>query len=138
VGVGEAASADALSRGMQGLAVRIARGVNRAAARKGKLWGDRFHARVLRSPREVRLALCYVLQNARRHATTADAIIDPAWIDPCSSGKWFDGWRSLPEGVAPPDGPPPVAPAQTWVLSIGWRRRGLIRIDEVPPAAFRG
>ncbi len=77
----EANGGEALSRGMQGLAIRIARGVNRAAGRKGKLWADRYHARILRSPREVRLALCYVLQNTRRHATTESEIVDPEWID---------------------------------------------------------
>jgi len=133
----EASGAEALSRGMQGLAIRIARGVNRAAGRSGKLWADRFHARVLRSPREVRLAVCYVLQNTRRHATTERELVDPSWIDPRSSGPWFDGWRSLPHGFDPPLGPPPTSPSQTWLLSRGWRRGGLIRVDEVPPAAFR-
>ncbi len=82
----EANGGEALSRGMQGLAIRIARGVNRAAGRKGKLWADRYHARILRSPREVRLALCYVLQNTRRHAATESEIVDPEWIDPTLVG----------------------------------------------------
>ncbi len=132
----EANGGEALSRGMQGLAIRIARGVNRAAGRKGKLWADRYHARILRSPREVRLALCYVLQNTRRHATTESEIVDPEWIDPRSSGPWFDGWRSRPESFEPPEGRAPTAEAQTWLLAQGWRRCGLIRVDEVPSAAF--
>jgi len=131
----EANGAEALSRGMQGLAIRIARGVNRIAGRTGKLWADRFHARVLRSPREVRLALCYVLQNTRRHATTEREIVDPYWIDPRSSGPWFDGWRSLPDGFAPPSDEPPTVEPQTWLLREGWRRCRLIRVDEVPSAA---
>jgi REP element-mobilizing transposase RayT len=134
----EARSADALSRGMQGLAIRIARGVNRAAGRKGKLWADRFHARTLRSPSEVRAALCYVLQNTRRHATTECEMVDANWVDPRSSGPWFDGWRSLPEGFERRRDAAPTAEPQTWLLSEGWRRCGLIRVDEVPPAAFAG
>ncbi len=132
----EANGAEALSRGVQGLAIRIARGVNRAAGRTGKLWADRFHARTLRSPREVRLALCYVLQNTRRHAATEREIVDPTWIDPRSSGPWFDGWRSAPQGYEAPPGEPPVREPRTWLLSAGWRRAGLIRVDEVPSAAF--
>lgn len=132
----EANGAEALSRGMQGLAIRIARGVNRVAGRRGKLWVDRFHARVLRSPREVRLAVCYVLQNTRRHATTEREIVDPSWIDPRSSGPWFDGWRGRPEPAAAL-GDRPTAEPQTWLLSTGWRRAGLIGVDEVPAAAFR-
>jgi REP element-mobilizing transposase RayT len=130
----EAGGEGALSRGMQGLAVSIARGVNRAAQRKGKLWSDRYHARILRSPREVRLALCYVLQNTRRHATTDAEMVDPSWIDPRSSGRWFDGWRSVPEGFAAPTEEAPTRAAQTWLLSEGWRRHGLIRADEAPAA----
>jgi REP element-mobilizing transposase RayT len=134
----EADDADGLSRGMQGLSIRIARGVNRAAGRKGKLWADRFHVRVLRSPREVRNAICYVLQNTRRHATTERTIVDPTWIDPRSSGPWFDGWSAGPDGRPEPDtSAPPTSAPRTWLLAIGWRRAGLIRVDEVPRAAFR-
>lgn len=131
----EAQGAEALSRGMQGLAIRVARAVNRAAARRGKVWAGRYHARVLRSPRAVRHALCYVLQNTRRHATTDRKIVDPYWIDPRSSGPWFDGWR----GEAHPPGvlaPAPCAPPRTWLLSTGWRRYGLVGVDEVPASAF--
>jgi hypothetical protein len=132
----EANGAEALARGMQGLAVSIARRVNRVAWRKGKVWADRYHARILRSPREVRFAICYVLQNTRRHETTEDEIVDPYWIDPCSSGPWFDGWRSLPDGFERPDETAPTAPPRTWLLAEGWRRYGLMRVDEVPRAAF--
>jgi hypothetical protein len=52
-----------------------------------------------------------------------------AQIDPASSERWFSGWRVAP---APPRDPPPVAAARTWLLSVGWRRRGLIDCAEVP------
>jgi putative transposase len=133
----EAHGTEALSRGMQALAIRIARGVNRAARRRGKVWRGRYHARILRSPREARYALCYVLQNTRRHATTEREMVDPCWIDPRSSGPWFDGWRSVPDDFAPPPEEAPTSESQTWLLSEGWRRAGLIRVDEVPSAAFR-
>ncbi len=133
--VAEAAGAAALARGMQGLAVRIARRVNRAVGRTGRLWRDRYHARILRTPREVRLALCYVLQNARRHATTQRRILDPEWIDPRSSGPWFDGWVDGTAGAGASTRPRPVAEARTWLLASGWRRAGLIRVDEIPAAA---
>jgi REP-associated tyrosine transposase len=132
----EANGANELSRGMQGFAISIARGVNRAARRTGRLWVDRFHSRILKSPREVRVALCYVLQNTRRHATTDTEILDPCWIDPRSSGPWFDGWWRAPDGPAPPGEEPPTAEPQTWLLSDGWRRHDLIRVDEVPRAAL--
>src|SRR5207249_5379538 len=63
----EAADMRGLSRGLQGLAIRIAKAVNRVLGRRGRVWGDRYHARALRTPREVRNALVYVLQNWRKH-----------------------------------------------------------------------
>jgi hypothetical protein len=41
--------------------------VNRVFGRRGSVLADRFHLHVLRTPREVRHALSYVLMNARRH-----------------------------------------------------------------------
>src|SRR5262245_2747607 len=96
----EASDATALSRGMQGLAIRMAKAVNRVLGAKGKVFADRYHARALKTPREVRRALAYVLLNARRHhAKRGDAV----WpTDPCSSARHFDGWRSEPPvGITP-------------------------------------
>jgi len=65
--IAEASDRRALSRGIQGLSIRVARAVNRQLARKGRLFSDRYHARALKTPREVRFALRYVLLNARKH-----------------------------------------------------------------------
>jgi len=121
---------DALSRALQGLCVRIARGLNAVLGRCGAVFADRHHFRLLKTPREVRNALLYVLQNARRHTQRdPDRILDPTWVDPRSSARWFDGWRDL----EPEDGGDRVvAPAQSWLLTTGWRRHGLLRVDERP------
>jgi putative transposase len=63
----EADSQGALARGIQGLSVRIARKLNALMGRRGKVFADRYHAHVLRTPRQVRNALAYVLGNARKH-----------------------------------------------------------------------
>ena len=63
----EAANARALSRGMCGLGVRVARGLNRVMHRHGKVLADRYHAHILRTPTEARHARAYLLQNARKH-----------------------------------------------------------------------
>jgi REP element-mobilizing transposase RayT len=63
----EAKSSVALSRGVQGLCVRLARALNRLLARTGKLFADHFHSHLLRSPTEVVNAIRYVLGNAARH-----------------------------------------------------------------------
>lgn len=112
----------ALSRGMQSLAVRIARRLNVLWRRKGRIFFDRYHSRILRTPREVRNALLYVLNNAKKHG------IHVAGVDPCSSGSAFDGWTHRIESTA--NGL--VARARTWLLTIGWRRHGLISLIEVP------
>ncbi|TMA50520.1 MAG: hypothetical protein E6J81_00355, partial [Deltaproteobacteria bacterium] len=100
----EADARTALSRGLQGLVIRLAKGINRTLGRRGRVWGDRYHARALRTPREVRNALVYVLQNWRRHRVGTGA------LDTCSSAVWFDGWvRSVPSAV----GARPVVPPRT-------------------------
>ena len=63
----EAADARALSRGMQGLSIRLAKGLNGMMGRRGKVLADRFHARILRTPTEVRRALLYVVGNRDVH-----------------------------------------------------------------------
>ena len=62
-----------LSRGMQGLGVRIARALNRVMGRRGRVIGDRYHAHVLKTPSEVRRARHYLLANAQRHYVRGQA-----------------------------------------------------------------
>ena len=127
--IAEADSATALSRGVQGLAVRAARAVNRAHHRRGPLWIHRYHAHALRTPREVRHALVYVLLNFRKHLRAAPG------IDPRSSGPWFDGWTHVPD--VPLTAPPVVSP-RTWLASQGWRRAGgAIDCGEAPAGMSR-
>jgi hypothetical protein len=127
----EAANATALSRGMKSLDSRLARAANRVFGRRGPVLADRFHLRVLRTPREVRNAIAYVLLNARRHAAKLGRLLrGSARIDPASSGRWFGGW-SRDVGRLAADSAP-VAPPRTWLLRVGWRRHGLVDPDEVP------
>jgi len=134
----EAATAEARASGIQGWAVRVARGINRHACRRGKVLDDRYHVEVLTTPTQVRNALCYVLQNARRHGVRIERKFHGA--DPFSSAWWFDGWKdsTWKEGLDPPE-QRTVAAAESWLLSVGWRRAkgGLFAIDEVPAAGRR-
>lgn len=50
----EADGATALARGLQGLAIRVAKAVNATLQRRGAVWADRYHARDLTTPRAVR------------------------------------------------------------------------------------
>ena len=127
----EATDRAALLSGLRGLAIRTARAINRAGGRRGRVWVERYHARALRTPREVRAALVYVLQNWRKTVGGAEN------LDPCATGYWFDGWRGPRPGWAmpPPEEAPPVRPARTWLLTTGWRRLGLIAFNERPAVA---
>jgi putative transposase len=124
----EAVDVRTLSRGLQGLAIRIAKRVNRVLGRHGRVWGDRFHARALRTPREVRNALVYVLQNWRKHVPGARG------VDERSSGKWFEGWRTPIRRIV---GHRPIVSPRTWLAAVGWRRLGLIHPDEGPVSQRR-
>ena len=133
----EAAGRTALARGIQRFKSCLARALNRSLHRCGAVFADRYHARVLRTPREVRHVLRYVINNARHHAATGGRTLDPRWFDPFSSAPWFDGWSS---SLQPYSGwthelirrARPTARATVWLLTTGWRRHGLIASDEVP------
>jgi hypothetical protein len=71
----------------------------------------------------VRNALVYVLNNFRKHVRGARG------LDPCSSARWFDGWRRSLMNV---DAIAPTALPETWLARVGWRRRGLIDPLEAP------
>lgn len=127
----EADDRDALGRGMKSICARLARAVNRIAGRTGRVLADRYHLRLLSTPKEVRNALRYVLLNARRHTTAARASLSKTVrLDPASSARWFDGWK---RGARDPArGPSPVALARTWLLATGWRRHGLLNPADIP------
>ena len=52
----EAPDERALTRAMKGLAVRMARALNKVMDRKGPAFSDRYHAHLLKMPREARHA----------------------------------------------------------------------------------
>lgn len=122
----EAESATLLSSGVRGIMVRIARRVNKLLARAGRLWADRWHGHALKTPREVRNTLRYVLQNHLKHRSTNTQ------LDPLSSAQWFKGFATPIPPAFRSVGPPCIAAPRTWLLRIGWERHGKIRISEGP------
>ena len=128
----EADSRATLSRGLQGLLIRIAKALNRHLGRSGRVFADRYHDRTLRTPSEVRAALAYVLNNARRHATEAGRRFPRGWVDPCSSASEFTGWSRRITHWVRLDRDGPLPRARTWLLRQGWKRAGPLDIDRVP------
>jgi REP element-mobilizing transposase RayT len=127
----EASNKTALSSGIRGLSIRIARQLNGTLGRRGKVFADRYHGRSLKTPREVRNALAYVLLQAQRHAAKRRGAIGAELIDPCSSAPLFEGFTRGRRPRAGPWDETVVAPS-TWLLKTGWKRYGLIDPTEVP------
>jgi hypothetical protein len=125
----EASDAAALGRGMKAIGARLARAVNRVFQRTGPVLKERYHLHVLKAPKEVRAALRYVLLNARRHARRLRGAV---MLDPASSGRWFDGWRPGSVSDSAQHARAPVARARTWLLTLGWRRYGLLDPADIP------
>src|ERR1700687_736772 len=57
----EADDSESLSRGMQGLSVRIAKALNRVMGARGRVFADHYHARLLRTPTELVNAIAHLL-----------------------------------------------------------------------------
>jgi len=122
-----------LTSAMKGVEVRLAKNLNRLRGTRGAVITDRYHARALTTPIEVKHAIAYVLKNHRHHAAQQRRSLPRGWIDPFSNGYIFDGWSTTPWRRYRPRIPPPPLPAgQTYLLLVLWRKRGLIEIDTIP------
>jgi REP element-mobilizing transposase RayT len=115
----EAENSAALSRAMQGLAIRIAKRLNALAGRRGGVFADRYHAHALATRREVANAVRYVLGNYRHHTQER---LPPKWDDPFSSALYL---RRAPGEDAP------VVEPKTWLLRVGWRLEAAAVLSDV-------
>jgi REP element-mobilizing transposase RayT len=106
----EAPDQIALGKAMKGLGVRIARRMNAMMKRTGRVIGDRYHARRLSTPTEVRNAIHYIRHNHQHHGLGRSA------VDEFSSDVMFAGL---------------VVPARLWLVTVGWKRaRGRPRLPD--------
>jgi REP element-mobilizing transposase RayT len=124
----QAEDTESLSRGMQGLLIRIAKGLNKLWQRSGKVFLERFHARLIRAASANRKAFRYVLQNARKHHIPPPR----GRPDPYSSGPWFR-WSEY-SGPSSNKCPPVVE-----VVGGPQMYTELIRLtlDDVPDSTYR-
>jgi len=137
----EAKNAEVLASGMQGFQISAARRINTALhaggrRRAGSVFADRYHAVVVRSPRQMRNVLAYVLCNWRKHREDQHGLARTWLVDPFSTAVLFAGWKELegqpPWTIRPDYEPLVVTAAQSWLLTTGWRRHGAISVREVP------
>jgi REP element-mobilizing transposase RayT len=122
----EGRDTQALSRGVQRVSSMIARKLNRHFDRRGSLFKERFHGVVIKTPRQMRNALRYVLLNHHKHQAGAK-VEAVAGFDAFSSSRYFDGWWRPAVRCRPPPAGAAVVSAASWLLAKGWRRHGLIR-----------
>jgi len=109
----EADSSVALAKGMQGLNVRLAKALNALLRRRGRVFADHYHSRLLRTPTELTRAIRYVLGNAFHH-----------YGDDCAA--FSSSEPGALELLAVPRG---------WLLRVGWRRAP--PRDRIEPTALR-
>lgn len=140
----EAQHKTALARGMQGFQISAAKQINdaiskrRGVRRRGRVFTDRYHARILKTPKSVRNSLSYVLNNWRRHREDRASFTKTWRVDPFSTGVFFNGWRERedkPWFAMPPATYQPLIVwfPRTWLLREGWRlHHPLISFYEVP------
>jgi REP element-mobilizing transposase RayT len=128
----------ALANGLRAFMISAARHLNRARGRRGAVFTARYHAVQLRTPRQVRNCIGYVLNNWRHHR---EDLAGPrqrrADLDPYATGLLFDGWAAPPDLSALPAAyePLPVRRPHSWLLTTGWRRHHPpIGLREVPGA----
>jgi REP element-mobilizing transposase RayT len=132
----EAEDRRALSRGMQGLTIRLAKRLNLLfGTRGGTVFAERYHAQPLGNPRQVRSALAYVLGNRRKHLAQSGRRMPSGHVDPFSSAPHFDGWARPVWCSARLVGEAVTKAPRTWLLRVGWRRLGLLDPDAIPGAA---
>ncbi len=99
--VTEADDRRAMTNGMRALLIRVAKQLNRLMGTRGRLFADRFHERVLRTPTETRNVIRYVLGNRARHTGRSAAVADR-----------FSSAVACEVVSAP----------SSWLLARGWRR----------------
>ena len=114
----EADSAEALSRGMQGLSIRIAKALNALMGCAGSVFDDHYDARLLKTPTEIVRAIAYVLRNHEHHFGAAGR-------DPFSSDALSVSDRQARLSV-------PVS----WLLKIGWRKASTRDLERLRGFAF--
>jgi REP element-mobilizing transposase RayT len=156
----EADHKTALSRGMQSFQISAAKHLNRAFSlkslasgrhergvfakamatrRRGTVFPDRFHQEIIKTRKQARHTLAYVLNNWRKHREDRYGLPSTWKVDPFSTGVLFEGWKERQhEDVYMPFRetyqPMVVYFAKTWLLRDGWRMYGLISFGEVPSA----
>ncbi len=130
----EAESQAELANGVRAFSISVAKSLNAKLGRRGPVFADRYHAKAIAKPTQMRNAIQYVLTNWLHHRPAHHAIMDE--VDPYSSGADFLGWKELrgTRQYVRDDGfeRVPLATPRLWLTREGWRRGGEISVVTVP------
>jgi len=139
----EAEHKDALARGMQGFMISAARNINIALGdgtqrRSGKVFAERYHVEVIKTPTQARHALAHVMNNWRKHGEDRLGLSSTWLVDPFSTGILFPDWQEL-QGqpwmwkMRETYDPLVVFRPRSWLLAEGWKCGGdVISARDVP------
>jgi putative transposase len=140
----EAEHKAALARGMQGFQISAAKHINAALGsgkqpRRGKVFSDRYHLEVIRSPTQARHAISYVLGNWRHHGEDRGELSSTWLVDPFSTAILFPDWVERQDEpwlwpMRETYDPLLVFRPRTWLLAEGWKKAGTISYRAVPGA----
>jgi REP element-mobilizing transposase RayT len=135
----------ALSRGMQSFQISAAKHINReysaraglAERRRGCVFPDRFHQEIIKTPKQARNALSYVLNNWRKHRDDVSRMAESWKVDPFSTGLLFTGWKEREDAQLlwkwrDTYDPLVVYLPKTWLLREAWLKHGRVSYYEVP------
>ena len=111
--------------GMHGLAIRLALAVNRALGRKGQVVGDRYHARPLTTPRQMRTAWSTCC------STSASTSARPRASTRAARGRTFRGGSARPRSQTRPRRR--RRRSRGWRASAGDARAGRCGSRNTPP-----
>jgi REP element-mobilizing transposase RayT len=117
---------EVLDRGMKSLGCSLGKAIRKSCGENGPVFNGRFHLHVLKSPREMKNGLGYVLLNHSKH----DGLIP--YSDRFSSAAYFNEWKELlgrnigpllmdrrrREAILPPY----LSPPKSWLAREGWRK----------------
>ena len=121
----EAKDAEELAAAMKGLAVRIARGLNKLWERAGQVFADRYWSRVVRKVHELHRLVRYVMQNARRHGVE----VPSDRPDEYSSGPWYEFWNGHQGQTFSQEPRPTERPSD---MALQCARRFVLELTETP------
>jgi len=106
----EADGSGELHRGMTGLLVRLARGLNRAGGRRGQVFPDRYRHHVMRCPAEVHRTLAALVRPPPRGPSTTPSFTAVSLLAPAAARL----------AGCPGADPPPVVDPLTPLLLSAW------------------